>query len=147
MKKDSIVKMLKTLKSKGTDVNISIVEMLLLKNNPEGVKRQALIDVLAKDLSKGRIVSALQSLNKKGVIMETKVKTIVRVSLTPTAWVELLGAEAGKKVAELLSEGEKILKDVTVLAKKEGSDLKKKTLKKLSKGVEYMKEIFREVTK
>lgn len=147
MKKDSIAKMLKTLKSKATAVNVSIIEMLLLKENLGGAKKQALTDVLSKDFPKRRVQSALLSLRKKGITLEITGKGSTKVGLTPNAVIELLGAETGKKTAQLLSETEKLLKDVTALAKTECGKMKKKALKKLDKGVAYMKDLLREVTK
>jgi len=150
MKKESIVKMLKTLKSNVTAVNVSIIETLISCKSPKGVKKQTLIDLILKnpkEFPERRIKDALISLNNNGVIMETKIKSIVRVNLTLEAWIELWGAVAGEKAAELIAESEKVLKDVVALAKTEGGKLKKKALKKLDKGVAYMKDEFRKASK
>jgi hypothetical protein len=128
MKKDSILKMLKIFKAAESAENITIINLILTGKTLEGIVKTKITKTSSK-----KILGSLNALNKKGVVMEITVKGVTRVNLTPKAWIELLGAEAGKKTAKLLSESEKALKDVTAFAKKQGGKLKKKAAKKTAK--------------
>jgi hypothetical protein len=149
MTKVSIVKMLQALNAEPSNLEIAIIDNILSEGGiVSGIQRQSLIENLMKNqslqlTSKKVAINALQRLNNKDIIKGEVVKHVYWVTLTTAARIELLKGDVEEGVVDLVNEAETAMNELSVVVKREGSKLKKKTLKKIAKGLDSLAEKIR----
>ena len=149
--KNLIVKLLAIFNAPATKMNIAIIEAIIVAEDIFGITRESLIKNLllntSEEFTRDKIKGALQSLNGKEIIKWEVIKGTAWVNLTPVARIEYLRLKFGDRATEFINESKSALEDLSGVLIKEGSKLKRKTLKCAAKTLSSLADKLREKSK